>query len=90
MLFFLCNFVGKFTNFIWNMQTKKEEFTKVRLMSYYNNLTSKEKVKLKTFIAQLIDRSYYTVDGKFRGKSNFSAAELIALQPYISNESWRQ
>lgn len=72
------------------MQTKKEEFTKVRLMSYYNNLTSKEKVKLKTFIAQLIDRSYYTVDGKFHGKSNFSAAELIALQPYISNESWRQ
>ena len=72
------------------MQTKKEEFTKVRLMSYYNNLTSKEKVKLKTFIAQLIDRSYYTVDAKFRGKSNFSAAELIALQPYINSESWKQ
>ena len=90
MLYLLCNFVGKFTNFIWNMQTKKEEFTKVRLMSYYNNLTSKEKVKLKTFVAQLIDRSYYTVDAKFRGKSNFSAAELIALQPYINSESWKQ
>ena len=90
MLFFLCNFVGKFTNFIWNMQTKREDFTSLGLMSYYRSLTSKEKVKLKTFVAQLIDRSYYTVDAKFRGKSNFSAAELIALQPYINSESWKQ
>lgn len=90
ILYLLCNFVGKFTNFIWNMQTKREEFTTMGLMSYYNRLTSKEKVKLKTFVAQLIDRSYFTVDAKFRGKSNFSAAELIALQPYITQESWRQ
>lgn len=90
ILYLLCNFVGKFTNFIWNMQTKREEFTTMGLMSYYNSLTSKEKVKLKTFVAQLIDRSYFTVDAKFRGKSNFSAAELIALQPYITQESWRQ
>lgn len=90
ILYLLCNFVGKFTNFIWNMQTKREDFTSLGLMSYYRSLTSKEKVKLKTFVAQLIDRSYYTVDAKFRGKSNFSAAELIALQPYINSESWKQ
>ena len=58
-------------------------------MAYYNELTMKDKVKLKSFVAQKFGLSYYTVDAKFRGKSNFSAAELLALQPIIEGEKWR-
>ena len=70
------------------MQGKSEDFTTLGLLSYYNELTLKDKVKLKSFVAQKFGLSYYTVDGKFRGKSNFSAAELLALQPIIEGETW--
>ena len=71
------------------MQGNNKEFTSLGLLSYYNELTMKDKVKLKSFVAQKFGLSYYTVDAKFRGKSNFSAAELLALQPIIEGEKWR-
>lgn len=72
------------------MQANREEFTSLGLLSYYEKLTQKEKVKLKNFVAQKFDLSYYTVDAKFRGKTNFSAAELLALHPIIESETWKQ
>ena len=72
------------------MQAKKEEFTKLGLLSYYSGLTQKERVRLKNYVAQLFELSYYTVDAKFSGKTNISAAELLALQPVIEGETWRQ
>ncbi|MBQ7662267.1 MAG: hypothetical protein IJS48_02720 [Prevotella sp.] len=60
------------------------------LLSYYGKLTQKEKVRLKNFVARKFDLSYYTVDGKFRGKTNFSAAELLAMQPIVEDELWKQ
>lgn len=87
---YLCTFAGKFTNFILIMQANHEELTSLGLLSYYGKLTQKEKVRLKNYVAQKFDLSYYTVDGKFRGKANFSAAELLAMQPIIQSETWRQ
>ena len=72
------------------MQANHEELTRVGLLSYYGKLTQKEKVRLKNFVARKFDLSYYTVDGKFRGKTNFSAAELLAMQPIVEGETWRQ
>ena len=87
---YLCNFASKFTKFIWIMQANREEFTSLGLLSYYEKLTRKEKVRLKSYVASKFDLSYYTVDAKFRGNTNFSAAELLALQPIIESETWRQ
>ena len=72
------------------MQANHEELTSLGLLSYYGKLTQKEKVRLKTFVARKFDLSYYTVDGKFRGKTNFSAAELLAMQPIVEDELWKQ
>ncbi len=72
------------------MQQNNKEFTSVGLLSYYKGLSLKEKVKLKSFVALKFNLSYYTVDGKFRGKTNFSAAELLALQPIMEQETWRK
>lgn len=72
------------------MQANHEELTSLGLLSYYSGLTQKEKIRLKNFVARKFDLSYYTVDGKFRGKTNFSAAELLALQPIVEGETWRQ
>lgn len=86
----LCIFAGKFTKFIWIMQQKQEQLSSVGLLSYYNDLSRKEQVKLKNYVSRIFNLSYYTVDAKFRGKTNFSAAELFALQPVINDESWRK
>ena len=72
------------------MQANSEELTSLGLLSYYNGLTQKEKVKLKNFVAIKFVLSYYTVDAKFHGKTRFSAAELLALQPIIEGETWKQ
>ena len=72
------------------MQANHEEITSLGLLSYDGKLTPKEKGRLKNFVARKFDLSYYTVDGKFRGKSNFSAAELLALQPIVEEETWKQ
>ncbi len=72
------------------MQEKNKKITVVGLLSYYNGLTTKEKLKLKSYVAAVFELSFYTVDGKFRGNANFSAAELLALQPIIEGELWRQ
>lgn len=72
------------------MQANHEEFTSMGLLSYYKGLTLKERVRLKTYVAQLFGLSYYTIDGKFSGRTRFSTAEVIALQPVIKSESWKQ
>ena len=87
---YFSNFASKFTKYIWIMQEKRLEFTSLGPLAYYGKLTVKEKVMLKSFVAHLFHLSYYTVDAKFRGKTNFSAAELLALQPIIESESWKQ
>jgi hypothetical protein len=71
------------------MQVNGEDFTSLGLLAYYNELTMKERVKLKSYVALKFGLSYYTIDGKFRGRSNFSAAELLALQPIIEGELWK-
>ena len=72
------------------MQAKHEELTSLGLLSYYGKLTQKERVRMKNYVARKFDLSYYTVDGKFRGRTNFSAAELLALQPIVEGETWKQ
>lgn len=72
------------------MQEKDKKITAVGLQSYYEGLTQKEKNKLRLFVAMKFNLNYLTVDGKFRGRTNFSAAELLALQPIIDGELWRQ
>lgn len=72
------------------MQEKEKEFTNVGLQSYYNGLDKKERQKLTSYVAMKFEKSYYTMDGKFRGNTNFSAAELLALQPIIRDELWRE
>lgn len=69
---------------------KNEKLTKLGLLSYYGKLSDKERMKLKSYVAEKFELSYYTIDFKFRGKSNISAAELLALQPIIENELWRE
>lgn len=72
------------------MQANRGQFTSLGLLTYYQKLTQKERVKLKSFVAQIFALSYYTVDAKFRGRTSFSAAELLALRPIIEAEEWKQ
>lgn len=88
--YLFCIFAGKFTNKMSSMQINSDKSTNLGLSSYYEELGQKEKVKLKKYISQLFELSYYTVDAKFGGRAKFSAAELLALQPVIEREVWRQ
>lgn len=72
------------------MQAKKEELTNVGLQAYAKNLSSAEQMKLKTFVAMKFCKSYMTINDKFAGRRNFTATELLALQPIIDQELWRQ
>lgn len=72
------------------MQGFNKELTSMGLLSYFKELTSKDKVRFKNFVAFKFDLSIYTINAKFRGDTNFSAAELLALQPIIEGELWRQ
>lgn len=71
------------------MQEKSEELTRMGLQSYFDGLSQKDKDQLRSYVAMKFELSYLTVYGKFNGKSNFSAAELLALRPIIDGELWR-
>lgn len=68
----------------------KEKLTSVGLVSYHASLVRKDRVKLKLYVSHLLQLSYYAVDGRFSGRQQFTTAELIALQPVIDNELWRE
>ena len=72
------------------MQEKKEELTNLGLQSYVEKLDTQEQMKLKTFIAMRFGKSYITINDKIKGRTKFSQVELLALQPIIENELWRQ
>ena len=86
----LRRFASEFTNKVCFMQEKNGELTVMGLRAYYQKLSQKEKVRLKNFVAQKFELSYFTIDSKFSGRGNFSAAELLAMQPIITAETWRQ
>lgn len=67
-----------------------EKLTNLGLQTYHMNLSRKERVKLKNYVSAMFNISYYSTDGKFAGRQRFSPAELLALQPIIDNELWRQ
>lgn len=67
-----------------------EKLTGVGLVAYHERLTRKDRVKLKNYVAFMLGLSYSVVDGRFTGRQQFTNAELIALQPVISGELWRQ
>lgn len=85
-----CIFAGKFTNIILNMQEKSEELTRMGLRSYFGSLSYKDRIRLKRYVTLKFELSYYTVDAKFRDYDKFSAAELLAMQPIIQEELWKQ
>ena len=67
-----------------------EELTNLGLQSYVKELDAQEQIRLKTFIAMRFGKSYITINDKFNGRTKFSRVELLALQPIINGETWRQ
>lgn len=67
-----------------------EELTNLGLQSYVKELDAQEQIQLKTFIAMRFGKSYITINDKFNGRTKFSQVELLALQPIINGETWRQ
>ena len=76
---------------IFGMSKKtNEKLTQMGLESYYQTLSKGEKGKALVYIAMYLDISYPSLQGKFTGKQKFTTAELIALEPIINDELWRQ
>ena len=67
-----------------------EKLTSVGLVSYHNGLSEKDRVKMKNYVSNLLGLSYAVVHKRFIGGMSFRGAELIALQPVIDNELWKQ
>jgi hypothetical protein len=72
------------------MQEKKKELTNMGLRSYVEKLDTQEQMQLKAFIAMKFGKSYMTINDKIKGRTKFSQVELLALQPIIDDETWRQ
>ena len=72
------------------MQANSEELTNVGLQAYAGKLSAAELMKLKTYVATKFGKSYITINDKFNGSRSFSTVELLALQPIIEQELWRQ
>lgn len=72
------------------MQEKREELTNLGLQSYVKKLDTQEQIQLKTYIAIRFGKSYITINDKINGRTKFSRVELLALQPIIEGETWRQ
>ncbi len=68
----------------------KEKLTSMGLVAYHNELSEKDRVKLKNYVSMMLGLSYAVVHKRFIGGMDFSCAEIIALQPVIENESWKQ
>ena len=70
---------------------KEGKLTNVGLQAYYAKLPIGERGKLIVYVINHLGMSYATWQGKFTGKrQQFSPAELIALEPIINEELWRQ
>ena len=69
---------------------KDGKLTQMGLESYYQTLGRGDRGKALLYVASFLGISYPSVQGKFTGKQKFSNAELIALQPVINEELWRQ
>jgi len=72
------------------MQEKDKKLTNLGLLSYVQELDHQDLMKLKVYVASLFGKSYITISDKFAGRRSFSPAELLALQPIIAKELWRQ
>lgn len=72
------------------MQGKTEELTNVGLQSYVKELSTQDLMKLKTYVASRFGKSYMTINDKFTGRRPFSPTELLALEPIINQELWKQ
>lgn len=68
----------------------KEKLTGMGLVAYHSGLSEKDRVKLKAYVSNLLGLSYPVVHKRFVGGMNFTVAELLALQPIIDDERWRQ
>lgn len=86
-----------FLTLLANLQTfnemnkeKNEKLTSMGLVAYHNALSDKERVKLKNYVSLMLGLSYAVVHKRFVGNMAFSTAELIALQPVIEDEKWKQ
>lgn len=80
-----------------NLQTEfemnkemNEKLTSMGLVTYHKNLGEKDRVKLKNYVSMMLSLSYAVVHKRFIGLMDFKVSELIALQPVIENESWKQ
>lgn len=87
-------FVLLHANLRRNFQVSKknnQKLTNVGLQTYYDQLPVGERGKLIVYIINKLGMSYATWQGKFIGKrQKFTIAELIALEPIINEEQWRQ
>ena len=72
------------------MQGKREELTNVGLQAYAAKLSTAELRRLKSYVALKFGKSYITINDKFNGSRSFTTVELLALQPIIEQEQWRQ
>ena len=72
------------------MQGKTEELTNVGLQSYIKDLSTQDQMKLKTYVASRFGKSYITINDKFAGRRPFSPTELLALEPIINQDLWKQ
>lgn len=68
----------------------QEKLTCMGLVAYHAGLSRKDRVKLKNYVAGLFELSYSVIDLRFTGRMHFTPAELLALQPVIEGETWRQ
>ncbi len=66
-----------------------ENLTSMGLVTYHSNLNRKERVKLKNYVASMLELSYSVIDARFTGRAQFTKAELIALKNVISQELWK-
>lgn len=67
-----------------------ENLTNLGLQAYHKKLSRKERVQLKNYVSMKFGISYFSTDGKFVGRQKFTPAELLALEPIIEKELWRQ
>lgn len=75
------------------MQKNKEnrqKLTHVGLVTYYKKLAKNERQQLKSYVAWFLHLSSNAVDNRMYERTQWSTAELIALQDVIDNEKWRQ
>ena len=87
---FFCLFLQANLQLFFEMSKEKgSKLTSMGLVTYHESLSRSERVELKNYVASLFRLSYSVVQKRFAGGMEFTAAELIALQPVIEEELWR-